>query len=264
MARQPIGTLLEKTGGKIQGSAPIFRPNIREAGLIQSERSSRSFIENAKNYLTGKTDEIRKMSDTATDYNLAGLTESQIGIQAKTEMKNLWKNDISVALSSIKKKITPDGLFNKIESQIKGISDETRRKSLLNALDSIKDDYKKIKEWDFTELNKLKSEFNERIPNKAWKGQEIAGDLNKLRYLASTEIRKIILNEIPEKAVKYLDYGNLKTIAERGKNAMTKPWMSGGSGKVIGSILTGGVTPIQTLGGNTIKWLGKFIKGDIK
>lgn len=263
-ARQPIGTLLEKTGEKIQGTAPIFRPNIKEAGLIQGERASRSFIENAKNYLTGKTDEIRKMSDTAVDYNLAGLTESQIGIQAKREMKNLWKNDIFSALSSIKKKITPDELFKKIESSIEGISDETRKKSLLNALDSIKDDYKKVKEWDFIKLNKLKSEFNERIPNKAWKGQEIAGDLNKLRYLASTEIRNIILDEIPEKAVKYLDYGNLKNIAERGKNAMTKPWMSGGSGKVLSSILTSGTTPIQTLGGSMIKWLGKNIKSGIK
>ena len=113
----------------------------------------------------------------------------------------------------------------------------------------------------YSDLQDVKSELASAVPDKAYRGKPIAGAYNNVRKMISDEMRNKIYSKVPDTVKQaYLDYGNLKTIADRGASALTKPYVEGGSGKVLGQILKTGTTPIKTIGGKILNKVGKAIK----
>ena len=256
------GRVLEATGKTIQGSTPIFKPTTQEAGRIITQEAKTNLVEKVGNVLKGNAQEgIRKIADTATDWGLAGLTEKQIGVQAKRLKTQLWDNTIEPALTSIKKTIAKDDIFKSVETKILKLNDESAKNAYLEALDAVKEDYAKVKEFTYPQLQNLKSELAGKVPVKAYNGKDISGAVGNIRKMLSDTMREEIYKEVPDKVKKaYLDYGNLGTIVERGANALTKPYMEGGSGKILGAIIRDTTTPLKSIGGKIIKKIGEKLK----
>lgn len=288
-AMEAIGGPLASVGGKLLKGAgetiakAVIPTSIREAGLVQAYKASKPFWERV---LTGveKTGEkvaetvgapiregISKVeekiakpitaAETAFKEGLVG-TESMIGVQAKIAAKNLWENAISPALKQSKEKVNIQDFLNNAEQQIiKDTPEITRRNSLMDALNSIKEDYKDVGEISLEELQKLKEGWAEFVPEKVYQGKSVAGALNDVRNVLSGNARNTIYNNIgSEMKQAYFDYGNLKGLQELGKKAMTGGKLKGGFGSfwsAVGNML---LTPVGTVGGQAVYKVGQGLE----
>ena len=249
-ATKATGGFLEKAGTALHGATPMFKSNIQEAGSVVKEAAGTAggFVK-------------RKIKDTADGLGLTGLTEKQIAVKAEKARNYLWKDVIGPALKKIEPKLSKDDLFTKIKNNLEGITDPSRRKAFLEGLDGIKADYKDVVEWSAKEAQDLKAALTKNIPAKAYKGKDIAGAANNIRKEMSDEIRRWIRENIDEAAtLAYDDYGNILTIIDRGKSAITKAYLEGGSGKLVGRVVKDVVTPISTYGGKVLQKAGNILK----
>lgn len=259
-AVEKVGSGLEKTGNVVESTAKIlsdnaFTPNIKEAELLQGFKASVPLSKRVESFFTGKElpDKPRTTGATALEKGIAG-TEGSMGIQAARKAQTLWTDTIQPAVKSIKTKLTKDEIFSDIQKGIDKIKDATTKKSFQDGFDSVKQDYKKFKDFTYEEAQAIKSELDRKIPAKMFRGKDVTGSANNIRKLMADSIRNRTYQVLDDVNIKkdYLDYGNLKNIMEHGAKATTKGQFKGGAGTFISGMYEMAVTPIKTIGSQVL------------
>lgn len=267
-AMELVGGPIFKVAGKVisglgEGLAKAVIPtSTQEAGLIQTYREGKPFIERLGNIIgIGESTAPKTASSTAFDKNLMG-TESMIGVQAKRVGNKLWNGLIKPQLENSKVKVDMPSFFATAEKKIiQDNPEKSRQSSLLEALQAFKEDYKGVSEISLPELQKFKEGWAQFIPEKAYQGKPISGAANDVKdTLADTARDSIYKNLGPEVKQAYLDYGNLKELQELGKKAMTGSKLKGGFGSFWGAIKDMALTPVGTVGGQTVYKVGQGIQ----
>lgn len=256
---QGVGRVAQKTGQNITGSVlPIGE---QEAGIIKSYLANKPFVQRVSSILSGTDKAPVTSGSTAVGQGLFG-TKKMIGIQAERAQQTLWNKIIQPALDNSKKQISLPEYFNTIEKKIIEETPEmTRQKALLEALDSFKEDYAGVNTISLSKLQKLKEGWAEFVPEKYYKGQNIAGNARQVSALLADEARTSIYNILgPEIRQAYFDYGNLMGLSKMGQTSMTGQKLKGGTGGLISEVLSRAVTPIGTIGGNVIYQVGKGLE----
>src|SRR3990172_2008896 len=249
-------------GGK-QVFKSAFDLTAKEALLVQAYKAKVPFSQRFMAALKGK--EIAQApitaGETAFRKGLVG-TETMIGVQAKRATTNLWDDMINPALSQTKEKVNMKSFFKDIEKKIVNeTKDAARRRDLLDALGSLKDDYKHIPNVSYSRLQGIKSDWAKFVPEKAYKGKPIAGAYNEVKNMAAEEARHKIYSALGEEVKQaYLDYGNLKGLMQWGRKAMTEGAFKGGFGSFMSAFYDTTMTPIKTIGGKIIYKTGKGLE----
>lgn len=259
------GRITKKGGEKLVTS--VIPKDAIEAKLLQTYRANKPFTERIGDVLRGEESKgIQTMGKTTFDKGFMG-TKSQLGIQATQAKDKLWNGLISPALKKSDKQVDLEGFFTKIEDDIiTNNPDKTRQNALLEALDAVKEDYAGTNVISMEKLQKLKENWSQFVPDKAYKGKPIAGSLAEVRNLMSKEARDTIYNELGDDVKKaYFDYGNLIGLQEYGQSAMTGAKLKGGAGSFVYDLFNTTVTPIATIGGQGIYKIGQGIEfvGDL-
>jgi hypothetical protein len=260
------GSTLRATGratSKLGSKAieTVIPTSSREAGILQTYKANNPFLKRVADVLKGTDKAPTTAASTVTKNGLMG-TKSQIGIQAKRAEEKLWKDIISPRLKASEQAVDLDGFFTKIQDDIvKTTPEASRQKSLLNALQSFKDDYAGINSVSLEKLQKLKEGWAEFIPEKAYRGENISGAANQVRKLLANESRQTIYSQLGDDVRQaYFDYGNLQGLKKMGQVAMTGQKLKGGAGSFISEILSEAVTPVATVGGQAVYRVGKGIE----
>lgn len=274
-AMEAVGGPLASIAGKaVEGvgetAAKMFIPKSDlEAGMLQLYKSKpqNSLLNRIKSIVgLGKVDKVPTTAASAAfDQGIAG-TESMMGVQAKKAQTKLWDNTIEPALTQVKGKVNLPSFFKQAEAKIVSETpDPTRQKALLNALDSVKEDFKGVKNTgvvSFPKFQEYKEGWADWVPDKAYKGQNITAAINDVRNTLAGMAREQIYKAVPENVKQaYLDYGSLKGIVALGRKAMAGgPIKAGGTGTTIKNLFEMATVPIGTLGGQTIYKLGQGIE----
>lgn len=253
------GKVIKGVGGKIVES--VIPTSAVEAKLLQTYKAGKGFFERAFDGLAGKSTSPQTAGKTVLEKGLAG-TESMLGVQAKKASTNLWDNLISPQLDKSKVKVNLPAFFKEAEQTIiKNNPEKSTQNSLLEALDSFKEDYSKMGEATMKQLQEFKEGWAKFIPEKAYKGKPIAGAANSVKDTLAEVARTKIYNALgPEVKQAYFDYGNLKGIQELGQKAMTGSGLKGGFGGFWSTIKDMAITPIGTIGGQVIYKAGKGVE----
>lgn len=256
---QVAGRALQKTGTGLAGS--VLPVNEREAGIIKSYLADKPFMQRVADVLKGTDSAPVTSGSTAVGQSLFG-TKKMIGVQAERAQKNLWNDLIKPQLDNAKVQIDLPEYFNTVEKKIIEDTPElTRQKALLEALNSFKEDYAGMNTISLAKLQKLKEGWAEFVPEKFYKGQNIAGNARQVSALLADEARKTIYDVLgPEVKQAYFDYGNLMNLSKMGQTAMTGQKLKGGTGGLVSELISKAVTPVGTVGGNVIYKVGQGLE----
>ncbi len=256
------GKVIEATGA---GIAKMFIPKSEaEAGIIQAYKAGTSFLDRVGAVLKiGSTKAPTTAASSAFDKGLIG-TESMLGVQAKRAQTTLWDKLISPALKQSTEKINIPTFLKEAQDKIVAeTNDPTRQKVLLNALKAIREDFKGVGSISLEQLQKYKEGWAEFVPEKAYKGQPIAGAVNDVRNTLAGMSREKIYNALGDNVKQgYLDYSNLFGITKLGQKAMTgvTSIIKGGTGTSIKNILEMVTIPVGTIGGQSIYKVGQGLE----
>ncbi|MBP6949290.1 MAG: hypothetical protein KBB50_04465, partial [Candidatus Pacebacteria bacterium] len=260
------GRVTSKVGSKMVES--VIPTSSREAGILQTYKANKPFLQRIGDVLSGTEKAPITAGKTALTttqgQTVNGLfgTKSQIGVQAKRASDSLWSDVIAPRLKESTKAVDLDQFFNKIEGDIIANNPElSRQKSLLEGLQSIREDYAGTKVISLDKLQKLKEGWAQFVPEKAYNGKPIAGAFNDVRNIMSGEARQTIYNELGDDVKQaYIDYGNLTGLKEMGKKSMTGQALKGGTGGLISEIFSQAVTPVGTVGGQVLYRIGNGLE----
>lgn len=268
-ALEAVGGPIASIAGKVlikpagEALAKIFIPtSAKEAGLLQTYKAGNTLAERVKNLLsTGETGGPTTAASTAFDKGLMG-TESMIGVQAKRASGELWNGLISPALKQSSAKVDMPKFFDALQEQIVAKNPElSRQKSLLEALDALKEDYKGVTQISLEDLQKFKEGWAKFIPDKAYRGKPIAGAFKDVQNMAAGNARGVIYDALgPNVKQAYFDYGNLQALQELGQTAMTGGKLKGGAGSFISGLYEMATVPIGTIGGQTLYKVGQGVE----
>ncbi len=200
-------------------------------------------------------------AETAARTGLSG-TEWQLGVQAKRATTKLWDKTINPALQASKQRNDMRTFLSDLKDRIIAETpDLSRRKVLLKAWESLKSDYGKVNFVSDTKLQSYKEGWAKFIPEKAYRGEPIAGALNEVRNMAAQEARAIIYKKLGEGIKQaYLDYGNLQSIIEAGIKSVDPLRSKSAFRQAWEFILDKTVTPITTYGGKTLYKTGEGLE----
>lgn len=263
------GRGIAKTGESMVSSvAPV---STREAEILQSYRADKPFLQRVSDVLSGTEKAPQTVAKTMTETTqgklLPGIfgTRSQIGIQANRAQKALWKDVISPALKKSDVEVNMPDYFASVEKEIADtVGDETRKMSLLDALQSVREDYAKYGNVTLEQLQKFKEGWAEFVPEKFYKGQNIAGNLRQVQALLADKARDTIYTTLGEDVKKaYLDYGNLYSLKEMGVKALTEGGAklpTGGTFTGLSEIFSSAVTPVMSVAGQVVYRTGKGLQ----
>ena len=234
----------------------------KEAPLLQMYKAKNTFIDRVGAILKGeKLGEPITGAITATEKGLVG-TKPMIGIQSRRATEKLWNEIINPALETMPDKVNIKTFFTDLAKTIDKTQDLARKNVLKKALNALWQDYKKVGDVSYKQLQKFKEGWAEFVPEKAYKGQSIKDAFNEVRNLASKQARQTIYDKLGD-AVKraYLDYGNLKGLMKMGQREMVKGLIpEGGSFTGIKKMLDTVITPITTVGGQVVYKVGKGLE----
>ena len=264
-----VGTGLIAGAGKLlQGAGKaaykfLVPRSAREAQLLQSYKAKVPFSDRLKAALSG---EIAKgapltVADTSFAQGLKG-TESMMGVQAKRASTSIWDDVISPKLSESKQVVDMPSFFDDVAKAIvKDTPELSRQKSLLDALNALREDYAGVSKATLLDLQKFKEGWAKFIPEKVYRGQPIAGAFKDVTAKASDLARKTIYSSLGNDVKQaYFDYGNLQAIKELGQKAMTGSRLKGGFGGFWSAIKDMTLTPVATVGGRTVYRTGEGLE----
>ena len=250
------GKVLEKSGEQVFKSViPLSKS---EAALIQTYKAKNPLLQRLFQPLA---EQPRTAAITALDKGFSG-TEEMIGVQAKREATNLWDNTIKPAVKNIPQQYNIQGAIDSIIKKVSSISEQTRKNSLVEAAQALKEDYKNISKVSFEQAQEIKSQLAKFIPEKAYQGKPIGSAFKEVQNMLADDIRQStykILNDINIKA-DYLDYGNLLKLQEFGQKAMTGIKARAGFGSFISNIWDKATFPAKTVGGQILNKSGKVLQ----
>jgi hypothetical protein len=202
-------------------------------------------------------------ANTVARKGLVG-TEYQLGVQAEKIAPTLYKDIIQPQLQKVKKVTDMKSFVSSVEKEIiSSVKDQTRRKALLEAVKSVREDYKHSSaKINLETLQDLKSEWAEFIPDATYAGKPIAASLKEVHNLMADKARKVILNNVDENArIAYIDYGNLQSIIKSGVKSITgdaaKKSLSRNAWEFV---MDKAVTPIATIAGKILYKTGEGLE----
>lgn len=259
------GRLLQKAG--TTASEAVIPTSTREAGMLQTYKANNPFLQRVSDVLKGTSKQPQTAGKTAIEttagQTIPGLfgTQSQIGVQAKRASKSIWNKLISPQLDNANVQVDLPTYFKKVEQDIITNNPEIgRQKSLLEALNAVKEDYANKATVTLPELQKLKEGWAQFVPQKFYNGKDIAGAAGEVNALLADEARQTIYNTLGNNVKQaYIDYGNLQGLQELGKTAMTGQKLKGGAGSFVSELFSRAVTPVGTIGGQVLYQAGKGI-----
>ena len=255
-----LGKLISSTGKALHKGLAIPL-SAGEAKMVQAYKAGVPFMQRISAALTSNSKAPVTASESAFNKGLFG-TESMIGVQAKKANKVIWDKIISPALKATDERINISKFFDEAEATIRKNNPEmARQNSLVKALNSLRDDYSKTKDVSIEELQKLKEGWAKFVPQKAYKGEDIAGAFNDVKNIISGQARSKIIGTINDDAVRqaYLDYGNLLGLQKWGQKAMTGGKFKGGTGGLLSAAKDAVLTPVATVGGFVLYKTGQGI-----
>lgn len=229
-----------------------------EARLVQAYKANVPFSKRVATALKGDSAGPITADETAFRHGLMG-TESGIGVQAKRASNNLWKEAIKPALDRTEVKVDMPKFFDTLKTNIiKKTPEPSRQKDLLEAVKALEEDYDGIGQVSLAKLQEFKKEWAKFVPQKAYQGKDIAGAFTDIKNEAAGEARKTIYDALgPDIKQAYIDHGNLQGLAEWGQTAMTGSKFKGGTGGLINAAKDAILTPIGTIGGQTLYKVGE-------
>ena len=257
---QVTGRIAEKTGEVI--AARGVGLSQFTAPLIQAYRARHTVPQRIMAALQGKALSGKPITEaqTALRNKLFG-TESMIGIQAKRGADNIWRQVIGPSLKGVKEKVNFPSFVNELREQVRLITDPSRRRGLEKALDAFVQDHKGLGTINYTKLQSLKEGWTQFLPNKAFKGEEIAGNFKEIQNMASQLGRNKIYQQLgPEVRAAYLDYGNMKSLQALGETALRGGKLKGGAGSFISGAYDMLVTPVASAAGLTLYKAGRGLE----
>lgn len=260
-----LGGILGVAGNTLSGLGKVLYKAIiprgtREAQLLQAYKAGSPLLDRIRIAATGQSKSPITVGDTAFNKGLLG-TESMLGVQAKQAKGTLWNDFVGPSLSKSDFQVDMKGFFDSVEQKIMSQNaDFTRRSSLLEALQAMREDFSNFRVSDLTQLQKFKEGWAKFIPEKAYKGKPIGGAFKEVQDLAADQARDTIYSVLgPEVRRAYLDYGNLLALEELGIKAMTGGKLKGGAGSFLSGIYEMALTPVATIGGRVVYKTGEGI-----
>lgn len=250
------GNVLESAGQQsVKMAIPLSKA---EAGLVQTYRAKNPLLQRVFKPLA---EQPRTNAVTAIEKGFAG-TESMIGTQAKRESVRLWNETIAPALKIVKEKYDFKSAFSRVQNEINKVTEPSRRSALMEALDAMKSDYKNISKASYTKAQKIKSELDKFIPDKAFNGKPIAGSFKEVQKMLADDIRQSTYKVLKDDNIRadFLDYGNLKGLQEWGQKAMTGAKAKAGFGSFVSNMFDKATIPALTTTGKVLLKSGKLLK----
>lgn len=268
IAAKTAGTAggLLKTAG--EGMTGLVVPMEKSTALSMQayEAYKPTIFERVQNLISNKpTAELTKPTTEAQ--TVAKLvtpgTEWQLGVNAKRASSKLWNETVAPALDESSAKTNIPTFFDNLQEKIISENpDLSRRNTLLNALESLKQDFGNVRgNVGDARLQMYKEGWAKFVPEKAYRGEPIAGALNEVRNLAADQARKIIYEHLgPEIKQAYIDYGNLQSIQEAGIKSIdalrSKSWTK----QVWEEVIDKAVTPVATIAGKVLYKTGEGLE----
>jgi len=254
---EKTGELLKQAGEKTTGIAITSKEPLLIA-LQSYEAQQPTLFQRVKNFIGGEKAEVIGTkpiteAQTATRLGVAG-TEWQLGVKSVRIKNQLWDDIIEPALEASGEFVSKNEFLNSLRQRIiSENADLSRRGTLLNALESFSEDFKHVNQFKLPKLQAYKEGWAKFVPEKAYKGQPIAGALNEVRNLAAQEARKIIYEKLGDKVkAAYLDYSNLISIAEGAIKSVEALGAKSWSRKLWEAFIDKTVTPVSTYGGQVL------------
>lgn len=192
-------------------------------------------------------------AETAARRGLVG-TEAELGVQAKKISGELWNKEISPKLDAVKGKVNMKSFTDEIEKEIEKTATGIRKEALREGLKAFKESYKNVSGVSLKKLQDYKEAWAEFLPDATYKGKPIANSIKEVHNLAAKKAREIIYKHVGEDGKQaYIDYGNLKSIAQAGiKNVDKDPVARSISRNAWEFVMNQAITPIATLGGKIL------------
>lgn len=234
----------------------------KEAPLIQAYRARTPLLQRIAAVVSDDATKLGPITnrETALRHGIFG-TESAIGVQAKRGASKLWGEVIEPALTQADGKINFAQFTDEIAEQVDNVTDLSRRRELQRALEAFKEDFADVGEISLVQLQKYKEGWARFIPDKAYKGQPIAGAFRELQNIAAHLARNKIYGAVGDEVkAAYFDYGNLKNLEALGQTALTKSKLKGGAGSAVSGLLDMALIPVATTGGLALYKIGKGLE----
>lgn len=200
-------------------------------------------------------------AETAARKGLVG-TQQQLGVQATRVANDLWTKNVQPALRGFTGKINVKQFLSEIEKDIiKNTADLSRRKVLLNALSKVKSDFKNVSKITIEKLQNYKEDWAKFIPESYYKGKPISGAVNEIRSQLASKARTTIYDSLgPKIKQAYIDYGNLKSIAELGRKSQDQLRSKFAGRQAWEFLLDTAVVPVTTIAGQVLYRTGQGIE----
>lgn len=257
VAATNVGAGLKAVGEKATGLGVSMEVPTRQA-LQTYQAAQPTLFGRVKNLVTGAKAAATGAAPTTEANTAVRLlqpgTEWQLGVHAKRVAGDLWQNTIAPSLAGTKDAVHMPTFFGGLRKQIiSDTPDLSRRSTLLNALSSFQEDFGKVSNVGYLKLQAYKEGWAKFVPEKAYKGQPIAGALNEVRALAAQKARTIIYTKLGSTVKQaYIDYGNLKSIQEAGIKSVDALRSKGVTKQVWEFVMDKAVTPIATTAGKVL------------
>lgn len=200
-------------------------------------------------------------ANTAARSGLAG-TEKEIGVQSARIQTELWNNKIAPALDN-GVKVNMQTLFNDAEKEIRKIPELATRNSRLEALQSLREDYKNVSNVSLSKLQGYKEGWAAPVPEKYYNNKNIAGAYNNVKAVLADKARQTIYDKAGTDDIRqaYIDYNNLKSIKEAGIKSSTGDLAKKSLGRGIWQfVMDKAITPISTFGGKVLYKTGEGLE----
>src|SRR3990167_9218745 len=256
------GGVLKSAGEKLYEVTITPEESTRMA--MQSYQAKQpNLLGRIKNVIKGEGIEGKPITEaeTAARKGLRG-TEWKLGVQAKQVADDIWKTTIQPKLSKVKGEVNMKNFIGEVEKEIKKSGgDITRRRSLQEALDAIKEDYKNVGKINLEKLQDYKEGWAEFLPDATYKGKPIAGGLKEVHNLMAKKAREIIYKYVGEDGKQaYIDYGNLKSIQKSGIKSIKDPAAQSISRNIWQFLMDKAIAPVATTGGKILYKTGEGLE----
>ncbi len=255
------GEVISSLGGRITAGAQATKNfGGKVSGFVLPVTEKEAAM--AQRAAAGLGKEPRTAGQTASERGMLG-TETMVGKQATQEANRIFTKEINPALEAIPEGLSKDTLFKKLDDIVAKEIGPGRKTVLQDGLNALKEDYLGVSELSFPEWQKIKSGLDKFLPQKLFKGKDVASGYNQMRFEFANAIRGETYGRLSDIAIrnKYLDYGNLLELQKVGINArkgtVIRP---GGSQTFLKSIWDKAAVPIGTSGGRIIYKVGEGLE----
>ena len=252
-----------KESGREAYSTTITPQETTSRAMMVYDAKQPNLVNRVRNFLKGKEVGNKPITeaDTAARYGLVG-TEYRLGVQAKQVAQQIWDDIVSPRLNKVKGKIRMKSFLGEIEKDINRTPDLTRRGVLREALDVIKEDYKKVGGFSLSKLQNYKEGWAEFVPEGAYKGKPIGAAVKEVHSLMADRARQLIYKYAGADIKQaYIDYGNLKSIEKAGlKSTIGEPSAKSFSRNIWEFVMNKAVTPVATMAGKVLYRTGEGLE----